>query len=145
VAGLLKADESLISASDAGAHIGMFDGAGDATLVLARHVRDRGDMSLEFAVRRMTRDQAELLGLADRGVIRPGAIADLAVFDLAALHWDVEQKVADVPGARSRFRRPAGGFRYTFVAGTPVQINGTATGALPARFLGVEDRSANPV
>jgi len=144
VAGLLKADESLISASDAGAHIGMFDGAGDATLVLARHVRDRGDMSLEFAVRRMTRDQAELLGLADRGVIRPGAIADLAVFDLAALHWDVEQKVADVPGGRPRFRRPAGGFRYTFVAGTPVQINGAATGALPARFLGAEDRIANP-
>jgi N-acyl-D-aspartate/D-glutamate deacylase len=144
VAGLLKAEETLISASDAGAHIGMFDGAGDPTLVLARHVRDRGDMTLEYAVRRMTGDQAELLGLADRGVIRPGAIADLAVFDLGRLHWDVEKKVTDVPGGRPRFRRPPGGFRYTFVGGVPVQIEGKATGALPARFLGAEDRVACP-
>ena len=144
VAGLLKADETLISASDAGAHIGMFDGAGDATLVLTRHVRDRGDMTLEYAVKRMTGDQAALLGLADRGVIRVGAVADLAVFELAALHWDIEKKVADVPGGKPRFRRPAGGFRFTFVGGVPVQVEGQATGALPARFLGVEDRIANP-
>lgn len=137
---LLKADESLISASDAGAHIGMFDGAGDTTLVLARHVRERGDLTLEEAVKRMSHDQAELLGLADRGVIKPGAIADLAVFDLDALHWDIEKKVTDVPGGKPRFRRPAGGFRYTFVNGIAVQCEGKATGQLPAKFLGAEDR-----
>ena len=49
-----------------------------------------------------------------------------------------------MPGGRPRFRRPPGGFRYTFVDGTPVQIDGTATGALPARFLGAQDRIANP-
>ena len=137
---LLKADESLISASDAGAHIGMFDGAGDTTLVLTRHVRERGDLTVENAVKRMTRDQAELLGLRDRGVIQAGSIADLAVFDLDALRWESEKKVTDVPGGRPRFRRPAGGFRYTFVNGVPVQQEGRATGALPARFLGIEDR-----
>ena len=143
VAALLNAEETLISASDAGAHIGMFDGAGDPTLVLARHVRDRGDMTLEYAVKRMTGDQAELLGLADRGVIRPGAIADLAVFELGRLLWDIEEKVTDVPGGRPRFRRPPGGFRYTFVSGVPVQIEGKGTGALPARFLGAEDRTTS--
>ena len=141
---LLQAEESLISASDAGAHIGMFDGAGDTTLVLTRHVRERGDLSLETAVKRMTADQAALLGLPGRGVIKPGAIADLAVFDLEALHWDIEKKVTDVPGGKPRFRRPPGGFRYTFVNGVAVQEEGRATGALPARFLGAEDRVTSP-
>jgi len=137
---LLSAPECLISASDAGAHIGMFDGAGDTTLVLSRHVRERGDLTLEAAVKRMTRDQADLLGLAKRGVIAPGAIADLAVFDLDALHWDTEKKVLDVPGGKPRFRRPEAGFRWTLVNGVGVQCEGRATGARPARFLGTEDR-----
>ena len=137
---ILKAEECLVSASDAGAHIGSFDGAGDATLVLARHVRERGDMTLEHAVKRMTSEQSELLGLADRGVIKVGAIADLAVFDLDALHWDVEKKVTDIPGDLPRFRRPAGGFRYTFVNGVLVQRDGKSTGALPATFLSTADR-----
>ena len=132
---LLAADEAIISGSDAGAHIGMFDGAGDTTLVLARHVRDRHDLSLERAVRRMTLDQAKLLNLADRGVIRPGAIADLAVFDLDKLEWMTEQRVHDVPGGNARFRRESKGFRYTFVGGTLVQQEGISTQALPAGFL----------
>jgi len=137
---LLASDVSIISASDAGAHIGMFDGAGDTTLVLTRHVRDRHDLSLETAVKRMTLEQAELLGLADRGVLKVGAHADIAVFDLDALNWETEIKVFDIPGGRARFRRPVGGFRYTFVNGVLAQENGERTGALPARFLGAEDR-----
>jgi len=139
---LLASEVSLISASDAGAHIGMFDGAGDATLVLTRHVRDRPDMTLETAVKRMTADQAALLGLKDRGTIEVGAIADIAVFDLERLHWDVEKKVHDIPGGRPRFRRPEGGFRYTFVGGVLAQENGTPTGQLPAKFLTQNDRIA---
>jgi N-acyl-D-amino-acid deacylase len=139
---LLAAEESIISASDAGAHIGMFDGAGDTTLVLTRHVRDSADMTLETAVKRMTLEQAELLGLKDRGVIRQGAIADIAVFDLAELHWDVEQKVFDVPGGKPRFRRPVGGMRYTFVNGVLAQKDGELTGQLAARFLDSRDREA---
>ncbi len=137
---LLKAKECLVSASDAGAHIGSFDGAGDATLVLSRHVRERGDMTLEDAVKRMTSEQAGLLGLTDRGVIKVGAVADLAIFNLDELNWDVEKKVTDIPGSLPRFRRPPGGFRYTLVNGVPVQCDGKSTGALPARFLGAEDR-----
>ena len=141
---LLAADESLISGSDAGAHIGMFDGAGDTTLVLTRHVRDRHDMSIEVAVKRMSNDQAKVLGLVDRGTLEVGKIADIAVFNLDDLSWEPEKKVFDVPGGGSRLRRPAGGFRYTFVSGVLVQKDGEYTGAMPARFLGQEARVASP-
>jgi len=137
---LLAAEETIISASDAGAHIGMFDGAGDTTLVLSRHVRDRGDLPLELAVKRMTGDQAKLLGLAGRGVIEEGAIADISVFDLSALVWKTAPKVNDVPGGKTRFRRPAGGFRYTFVNGVLAQQDGRTTGALAGTFLAGRDK-----
>ena len=140
---LLAADVSLISGSDAGAHIGMFDGAGDTTLVLTRHVRDRHDMSLEVAIKRMSNDQAKVLGLVDRGTLEVGKIADIAVFNLDDLNWAPEKKVFDVPGGGSRLRRPAGGFRYTFVSGILVQKDGEYTGAMPARFLGQEARVAS--
>ena len=139
---LLASEVSLISASDAGAHISSFDGAGDSTLVLTRHVRDRSDLTLEDAVKKMTKDQADLLGIKDRGEIKVGAFADIAVFDLAKLQWSPEKKVKDIPGGLPRFRRPEGGFRYTFINGVLAQENGVLTGKLPARFLDAEDRVA---
>jgi len=139
---LLASDVSLISGSDAGAHIGSFDGAGDVTLVLTRHVRERGDLTLEDAVKKMTKDQADVLSMKDRGVLEVGAIADIAVFDLDALHWAPEKKVNDIPGGLPRFRRPEGGFRYTFISGVLAQENGVLTGEMPARFLDASDRLA---
>ena len=137
---LLDAPENLVSGSDAGAHIAMFDGAGDATLIFIRHVRERGDLTLERAVHRLTQEQAEFLGLKDRGVVKPGAIADLAVFNLDDLNYDRAEKLHDIPGGFKRFRRPPGNYRYTLINGTVVQENGAATEALPAAFLGKQDR-----
>lgn len=49
--------------------------------VLARYVRDEATLTLEDAVRRMTSLPADTFGLADRGVVAPGYVADLVVFD----------------------------------------------------------------
>lgn len=141
VGSLLAAPENLISGSDAGAHIAMFDGAGDTTLVLTRHVRDRGDLTLEQAVHRMTAEPARFLGLSDRGRISVGAVADLAIFRLEDLAWRDCVRVRDVPGKLGRLRRPAGGYRFTLIAGQVVQQEGEATSALPARFLAAGDRA----
>jgi N-acyl-D-aspartate/D-glutamate deacylase len=125
----------LISSSDAGAHAQMLCASGDTTLVLTRHVRDRGDLTLEQAVHELTGRQAEVFGFHGRGVVESGAVADLVVFSLDELHYDDDVFVDDLPGGGSRLRRPEGGYRATVVAGTPVQLDGRLTGELPGRVI----------
>jgi N-acyl-D-aspartate/D-glutamate deacylase len=125
----------LISSSDAGAHAQMLCASGDTTLLLTRHVRERGDLSLERAVYELTGRQASLFGFHERGVIAEGNVADLAVFALDELHYDDDTFVHDLPKDGARLRRPEGGYRATIVDGVPTQLGGTATGALPGRVI----------
>jgi N-acyl-D-amino-acid deacylase len=127
----------LISSSDAGAHVQMLCASGDTTLLLTRHVRDRGDLTLERAIHELTGRQADAFGFHDRGVLAEGNVADLVVFALDELHWDEDESVADLPDGAKRFRRPEGGYRATVVSGVPVQKGGELTGALPGRVLNV--------
>jgi N-acyl-D-aspartate/D-glutamate deacylase len=126
---------TIVGGSDVGAHVAMFCAAGDTTLLLTRHVRERGDMTLEAAVHELTGRQASVLGFAGRGVVEVGAVADLLVFSLDELKWDPDVFVADLPGCGSRLRRPEGGYRYTIVAGEVVQAAGKLTGARPGHTL----------
>ena len=139
VARTLADPNVLISSSDAGAHMNMLCASGDTTLVLTRHVRERGDFTLEEAVHQLTGRQAEVFGFRGRGKLEVGAIADLVVFALDELHYDQDEFVYDLPGGGSRLRRPEGGYRATFVDGVAVQIAGTSTGALPGRVIGSDE------
>lgn len=141
VGGLLRSPAVVVGASDAGAHFQAFCGSGDTTLLLTRHVRDRGDLSIEAAIHALTGRQATLMGLRDRGVIREGAIADLVVFELEKLKWLPDTLVKDGPGGIARLRRPPGGYRHTLVAGKIVQTNGNSIDVLPGRFLGTGEHS----
>ncbi len=135
VAQTLAHPASIIANSDAGAHLAMMCAIGDTTLTLARHVRDRGDLSLERAVHEMTGRLAGLFGFTDRGVLREGAAGDIVVFALDELEWERDVFASDLPTGAARLRRPAGGYRATAVAGTVVQEAGELTGARPGRFL----------
>ncbi|HVM65011.1 MAG TPA: amidohydrolase family protein, partial [Acidimicrobiales bacterium] len=135
MAALLADDDALIGASDAGAHVLLFCGAGDTTLLLTRHVRARGDVSLEAAVHKLTGQAAAAFGIRDRGIVAPGYAGDLTVFDLEELDYQREVIVADLPGGAKRFTRPAGGFRATIVGGSVTQEDGHATDARPGRML----------
>jgi N-acyl-D-aspartate/D-glutamate deacylase len=137
VAELLADDDVLVSSSDAGAHVQMMCAAGDTTLLLTRHVRDRGDFTLEAAVHELTGKQAGVLGLRGRGTVAPGLAADLTVFALDELEWADDVFVDDLPRGARRLRRPAGGYRYTVAAGEVTQEGGTLTGAQPAGVLRV--------
>jgi N-acyl-D-aspartate/D-glutamate deacylase len=135
VAETLVHPAAVIANSDAGAHLTMMCAIGDTTLTLTRHVRDRGDMSVEEAVHRMTGQLADVFGFVGRGRIAEGNHADVTIFSLDELDWKEDVFVDDLPLGASRLRRPPGGFRQTIVAGTVVQEGGTLSGARPGKVL----------
>jgi N-acyl-D-amino-acid deacylase len=94
--------------------------------VLARYVREQGLLTLEAALHKMTGLPARRLGLADRGVLRPGARADVVVLDPA--------RVADL-ATYAEPHRYAAGVPWVLVNGRVVVDRGEHTGALPGRVL----------
>jgi N-acyl-D-amino-acid deacylase len=94
--------------------------------VLGEYVRGQRLLSLAQAIHKMTGLPARRLGLADRGVIRPGARADLVVFD--------ERAVADRATYDDPHRYPAG-VEHVIVNGRFVVRDGEHTGTLPGRVL----------
>jgi N-acyl-D-amino-acid deacylase len=99
-------------------------GRGAFTKVLREYVRERKLLTLEEAIRKMTGLSAANVGIADRGAIRPGAYADLVLFNPAT--------VAD----RSTFEDPKAlsvGIDRVWVNGVAVWQDGKATGAYPGR------------
>ena len=101
-------------------------GRGAFPKVLRVYVREKKLLTLEQAVHKMTGLAAANVGIADRGVIRPGAFADLVLFDPAT--------VAD----RSTWKDPAAlatGIEEVWVNGVPVWAGGKPTGATPGRGI----------
>ena len=94
--------------------------------VLGRYVRELHVLTLEDAVHRMTAIPAARLGLGDRGLLRPGMKADLAVFDPALV---ADQATFDNP------HQYAAGVRHVLVNGRPVVRDGKVTGERPGRVL----------
>jgi N-acyl-D-amino-acid deacylase len=92
--------------------------------VLGVYAREQHTMSLEEAVRKMTSLAASRVGLMDRGILRPGAFADIAVFDAG--------KIQDV-ATFSEPMRYSVGVRYVFVNGRPVVWNGAITDERPGQ------------
>jgi N-acyl-D-amino-acid deacylase len=134
---LIADPTTVVGASDAGAHLQMMCGAGDTTLLLTEHVRDRGDLAIEAAVHQLTGRLSRALGIPDRGIVGLGRVADLVVFALDELTYLPDSFVHDLPGGAPRLTRPAGGYRYTVVAGVVTQEAGVPTGARPAGPLAV--------
>lgn len=135
VGALLGDPATVVSASDAGAHCTSHCNSGDTTLLLTRYVRDRGDLTLEEATFEITGRLADVYGFTDRGRVQEGKAADLTVFDLDALTWSKPQGVDDFPGNARRYRRPAGGYRFTVAGGVITQEDGTLTRDLPGAWL----------
>jgi dihydroorotase/N-acyl-D-amino-acid deacylase len=94
--------------------------------VLGRYVRELNVLPLHTAIHKMTGMPAARIGLADRGSIAAGMVADVVVFDPAS--------VID----RATFTQPhqyAEGMHHVFVAGIAVLLEQQMTGARPGRVL----------
>ena len=115
---MLRHPASLVSLSDAGAHLTFFNDAGFGLHLLGHWVRERGALTLEDAVRRLTSAPAQLFGIRGRGVLKPGYAADLMLFDPAAVGRGTKRRVFDLPGGHPRLTTPALGVKGVWVNGT---------------------------
>ena len=94
--------------------------------ILGHYVRERGVITLEEAVKKMSSQSARRLSIHDRGLITEGYFADVAVFDA--------EEIID----RASFEQPhqyATGMKFVLVNGEVVVENGAHTGRRPGRIL----------
>ena len=117
---MLNHPNSIVSLSDAGAHLTFFNDAGFGLHLLGHWSRDVGAMSLAEAVRRLTSHPASVLGLQDRGAIRVGAAADLLLFDPATVARGPKRRVHDLPAGAARLTTDAIGVHGVWVNGAQV-------------------------
>jgi len=128
---------TLIGLSDGGAHVAALCNAGYPTEMMGDLVRDRGLLSLEMAVKRVTSEPADFFGIRNRGRLAPGLAADLAIFDMKTVGSNSArpQPVFDLPGGGRRMVVPARGMEYTIVNGQVLYDHQKHTGAMPGRVL----------
>ncbi|MYJ10360.1 MAG: amidohydrolase family protein [Gemmatimonadetes bacterium] len=101
-------------------------GFGAYPRVLGRYVREEGRLGLEEAVHKMTGLAAAHMGLAERGVLRAGAPADMVLFDPATV---IDRATTAEP------HLTAEGIERVWVEGVVVYEDGTVTGATPGKVL----------
>ena len=99
-------------------------GYGAFTRFLGHYVRDRGVVSLEEGIRKVTSLSAKILGIEERGSIRPGFYADLVLFDPASV---ADRATPEAPWT------PSVGIEKVWVNGELVFANGLVTGNTPGR------------
>jgi N-acyl-D-aspartate/D-glutamate deacylase len=120
VAELISDDGTMIGIGDAGAHVQTISSYIYPTYLLTVFVREKRQMTLEDAVRRLTSRPAEFIGFADRGYLRPGYAADVCVIDFEHLRLEGSEMRHDLPsGAPRLYQRPRG-FDAVIVNGAPV-------------------------
>jgi len=129
---------SLIGLGDGGAHVGVLSDASALTYLLTHWTRDRTrgpKFPLEWAIKRLTHDNAAAIGLEDRGLLKVGRRADINVIDYDHLRLHPPHVVYDLPAGGRRMLQRTTGYDATIVAGQVVHCNGEATGALPGRLV----------
>ena len=94
--------------------------------ILGHYVREQRVLSLAEAIRKMTSFSAQINGLTDRGLLRPGMAADITIFDPNMV---TDKATFEIPLQYSE------GIEYVIVNGTIVLDKGRHTGAKPGRVL----------
>jgi N-acyl-D-amino-acid deacylase len=132
---LIQHPNTIVGISDSGAHVTQILDTSIPTFLLAYWVREREALSWEAAIRLLTLDPALFYGIADRGLIREGAIADLAVFDPEQVGPGMPLVASDLPATGKRLKQKATGMLASVVAGRRTFAHGEHTGATPGRVI----------
>jgi N-acyl-D-amino-acid deacylase len=103
--------------------------------VLERYVRQQPLLTLQEAIRKMTSFPAQRLGLHDRGILRPGAWADIVVFDLQRIHDRATNLYPHSYPFENYPHKYPEGIDYVFVNGELVVDGEVHTGVLPGQVL----------
>jgi N-acyl-D-aspartate/D-glutamate deacylase len=130
---LLRHPLTMPGSSDGGAHVNTFCGADYTTRVLTEYVGD--GFPFEEAVRKLSALPAATVGLWNRGVVRPGAAADLVLLDRSRLGVGAARMVRDFPTGAARMIWEQQGYVATIVNGEVVIEDGAPTGATPGAVL----------
>ena len=114
---MLNDPNAIVSLSDAGAHLTFLCDAGFGLHLLGHWVRERKLMPLERAVKKLTSEPAQLVGIRGRATIAAGNWADLMLFDPGTVGRAPSQRVYDLPAGGSRIHTPGIGVHGVWVNG----------------------------
>jgi N-acyl-D-aspartate/D-glutamate deacylase len=131
-------DDCVNSLSDGGAHCGTICDASSPTFMLQHWVRDRRRgrrLTLQQAVKRQCLDTARLYGLNDRGLLKPGYLADLNIIDFENLRLTKPWLAFDLPAGGKRLLQKADGYVATIKSGQVTFRDGVMQGPVPGRVL----------
>jgi N-acyl-D-aspartate/D-glutamate deacylase len=117
---LLRHPHAAVALSDAGAHLSFLCDAAFGLHLFGHWVRERGDLALPEAVKRVTSDVASAYRIPDRGRLVPGAWADLLLFDPATVGRGPKRRVNDLPTGATRLDTPAVGVHGVWVNGVRI-------------------------
>ena len=132
---VMRDPRTIMTFSDSGAHVSQISDASIQTHLLGHWVRQRGDFSLEEAVKMITSAPAAAWGIPDRGLLQPGFAADVNVIDPTTVAPRMPALTHDLPGGARRIVQRADGFKATVVNGALTFSDGDHTGACPGRLL----------
>ncbi len=132
---MMKHPRSVVTFSDSGAHVSQIMDSSLQTHLLSYWVREKEALTLEDAVRQITYNTATVWGLHDRGLLRTGMAADIAIFDPDTVGPRLPEVVHDLPANAIRLKQTADGIKHTIVGGEIVLTDNEYSGATPGRLL----------
>jgi N-acyl-D-aspartate/D-glutamate deacylase len=131
----LRHPRTVMTFSDSGAHVSLIMDSSIHTHLLAYWVRERQAFTLEEGVRMITLTPAMAWGFTERGLLRPGCIADVNVFDPQTLAPQIPTIENDLPTGARRLKQKSSGIMATIVGGKVAFKDGEHTGALQGKLL----------
>jgi N-acyl-D-aspartate/D-glutamate deacylase len=134
VAGL-RHPNTVVAASDSGAHISQILDSNIPTYFLSHWVRESGTFSWAEGIHMLTGVPARVWGLDRRGVLEPGSYADVVVFDPSTIGSAAPAVRNDLPDGGPRLAQSAVGIDAQLVNGQLVSVGPVRTGATPGVLL----------